>query len=312
MKSGTTDTGRRRPEAAQRYLDPKVLAQVSGLELRARLVVEGFVSGLHRSPYHGFSVEFAEHREYSPGDEIKHIDWHVYGKSDRYYVKRYEEETNLKCYVLLDASASMAYTSGGMSKLEYASSLAAALMFMMLRQRDSVGILTFDRTVRRYVPPRGIPEHLQVLLAALDEVEARSRTDISAICHDFAERIRRRGLIVLFSDLFDDPRRVLVSLRHFRHRKHEVIVFHVLDEAERTFPFDETTMFRSLETGTEVLVDPAHLRSHYLEKLDAYLETLKRGMREQSIDYVPLSTATPFDRALVRYLGKREATFRGP
>jgi len=294
-------------EDPRRYLDPKVLSQVAGLELRARLVVEGFVSGLHRSPYHGFSVEFAEHREYSPGDEIRHIDWHVFGKSDRYYVKRYEEETNLRCSILLDASASMGYSSGGMTKLEYASSMAAALAFMMLRQGDSVGLVTFGEKIREYVPPRGVSDHFQVILGALERAEPASKTDIAAIGHEFAERVRRRGLIVLFSDLFDDPQRIRVSLGHFRHRKHEVIVFHVLDEAERTFPFEDMMLFKGMESGEEVLTDPRLLRARYLEKLGEYLETLKRAMRELGIDYVPLTTSTPFDRALVEYLGIREA-----
>jgi uncharacterized protein (DUF58 family) len=294
-------------ENPRRYLDPKVLSQVAGLELRARLVVEGFISGLHRSPYHGFSVEFAEHREYSPGDEIRHIDWHVYGKSDRYYVKRYEEETNLRCSILLDASASMGYSSGGMTKLEYASSIAAALIFMMLRQGDSVGLVTFDEKIREHVPPRGVSEHFQVLLGALEGTRPGAKTDIAAFGHEFAERVKRRGLIVVFSDLFDDPQRVRRSLGHFRHRKHEVIVFHVLDEAERTFPFEDMMLFKGMESGEEVLTDPRLLRSHYLAKLEEYLDSLKRGMRELRIDYVPLTTSTPFDRALVEYLGLREA-----
>ncbi|MFQ5604775.1 MAG: DUF58 domain-containing protein [bacterium] len=276
------------------------------MDLRARLVVEGFITGLHKSPYHGFSVEFAEHRQYMPGDEIKHVDWKVYGKTDRFYVKQFEEETNLKSYILMDASASMGYSSNNLNKLEYASYLAGALTYLMIRQRDAVGLLTFDEKIRRYLPPRSVTTYLHQILKELDATKSSSKTNISAALHQMAERIKRRGLIILLSDLFDEPQKVISGLKHFRHRKHEIIVFHVLDPMELTFEFKQDAVFKDVETGEEINTQPWHIRREYQEQVKQFVENYKKVCRENQIDYVTLSTEEPYDRALIKYLLKRK------
>jgi uncharacterized protein (DUF58 family) len=288
-----------------------VLASLEGLDLQARLVVEGYVSGLHKSPYHGFSVEFAEHREYAQGDDIRHVDWKVWSKTDKYYVKQYEEETNLLTYVLLDTSESMGYASGPqVSKLMYAEWVAAALAYMVIQQQDSVGLATFDDQVRRYLRPSGQPSHLKELFHVMDTQPARQKSDLGAIFHDLAERFKRRGIVVVLSDFFDDPARILSGLRHFRHRRHEVIVFHVLDPAEVDFPFRQTTLFKGLEGLGEVLTEPHALRRAYQEELGSFLDELKRGCRAADIDYVPLRTDADLDFALSSYLATRSARRR--
>lgn len=292
-------------ESYRRFLDPTVVSKLATMELRARLVVEGFVTGLHRSPYKGFSVEFAEHRQYMPGDPLKHIDWKVYGKTDRFYVKEYEEETNLRGYVLLDASASMGYASDGMSKLEYARYLAAAIIYLMLKQQDSAGLLVFDNAVRDFVAPRSNPRQLHTLLSLLDGSEASSETDIGLVLHELAGRMRRRGLVMLISDLLDEPERVMPGLRHFRHLKHEVIVFHVLDPAEAEFRFDADATFRDMETGELMTTEPFSVRGDYVEAVRDWQAALRRECAESRIDYVPILTSTPYDRALFSYLEKR-------
>ncbi|MCR4437906.1 MAG: DUF58 domain-containing protein [bacterium] len=297
------------PRAAQdyrRFLQPEVVSKLASMDLRARLVVEGFIAGLHRSPYHGFSVEFAEYRQYMPGDEVKHIDWKVYGRTDRFYVKEFEEETNLKCYLLLDASGSMGYASGPLTKLQYASYLAAALTYLMLQQRDAVGLVTFDQKIRTFVPPRSVSSYLHVILRQLDRMRSRSRTNVAATLHELAERIKRRGLIILFSDLFDEPSEVLAGLQHFRHRKHEVIVFHILDPLERTFSFRQDGLFKDLETDETISTQPWHIRGEYRALVEQFLDTYRRGCRQHRIDYVLMDTAASYDRALLQYLLKRQ------
>jgi len=293
-------------ESYRRFLDPTVVSKLATMELRARLIVEGFVTGLHRSPYKGFSVEFAEHRQYMPGDPLKHIDWKVYGKTDRFYVKEYEEETNLRGYLLLDASASMAYTSGGMSKLEYGRHLSAAISYLMLKQQDSVGLLVFDDAVREFVPPRSSARQLHVLLSLIDSVEASSVTDIGVVLHDLARRMKRRGLVILVSDLLDAPATVLAGLKHFRHLRHEVVVFHVLDPREAEFDFDVDSTFRDMETGELMTTEPFSIRGDYRDAVAEWMARLKRDCAESRIDYVPVTTATPYDRALFSYLEKRK------
>jgi uncharacterized protein (DUF58 family) len=290
------------------YLDPAVLARISHLELKARLVVEGFMTGLHRSPHRGHSVEFAQHREYSPGDEIRHVDWKVFGRTDRFFIKQFEEETNLKCYLLLDASASMGYKSGPMSKLEYGAHLAAAMAFLMLRQQDSVGLAVFDREVRTFIPARGTPVHLKPLIQALEAAQPALPTDMGRAFHDLAERLHRRGLVVVISDLLEDPKRVLATFAHFRHRKHEVIVFHVLDRHEVEFPFQDQAVMHGLEDGRRILVEPRSIRRAYLDELARFTAELRRGCREARIDYVPLVTDQPLDVALGQYLARRART----
>ncbi|MBN1997689.1 DUF58 domain-containing protein, partial [candidate division KSB1 bacterium] len=266
----------------------------------------GFITGLHKSPYHGFSVEFAEHRQYMPGDDIRHIDWKVYGKTDRYYVKEFEEETNLKAYILLDASASMAFSSHIVTKLQYASYLAAALSFLMIRQRDSVGLLTFNDKIRRYLPPRSVMTYLSLILKELQTVQSGSKTDVAFTFHQLAERIKRRGLIIILSDLLDEPDKVLSGLKHFRHKKHEVIVFHVLDPFELNFNFSRNAVFQDMETGEKLPTQPWHIRGPYRKLVQKFITNYKKKCMENKIDYVLLDSTQEFDKALVQYLIKRK------
>ncbi len=298
-----TGAGRGRRE----MLDPAVVARLAHLDVRARLVVEGFIAGMHRSPFHGFSVEFAEHRPYMQGDPIKNLDWRVWARSDRYLIKQYTEETNLRCHLLVDLSGSMGFKSprAAMSKIEYAQSLAAALAYLMLHQQDAVGALLFADEPLTYVPPRAVRSHLDVLLKTLGRLEPRGRTRLGPMLHQLAERIKRRGLIVLCSDLMDKPDEVLSGLQHFRHDGHEVIVFHVLDPDEIEFPYTDTATFVDLESGQRLTTEPWEIARRYREKLAAWSEEYRTRCRERRIDYVLLDTRTPFDRALLAYLEKR-------
>ncbi|MEW5875884.1 MAG: DUF58 domain-containing protein [Candidatus Zixiibacteriota bacterium] len=293
----------------RQYLKPEVVSKLKSMEMKARLVVEGFITGLHKSPYHGFSVEFAEHRQYMPGDSIRDIDWKVYAKSDRFYVKEFEEETNLKAYILLDASKSMSYTSAKTTKFDYAANLGAALAFLMLKQRDAAGLVVFDQRIRRYVPPKSASVHLHALLTTLSGVTPSESTNVGATLHEMAERIKRRGLIIVLSDLWDDPTRVLAGLKHFRHRKHEVIVFHILDPTEREFNFPEEALFRDMETGEEISTLPWQIRSEYQRTMGAHVDRFRRECRQAFVDYVPVDTSVPYDYALFSYLGKRARLF---
>ena len=289
------------------YLRPEVVARMSRLDLVARLVVEGFITGLHQSPYHGFSVEFSEYRQYIPGDAIRDIDWKVYGKTDRLYVKQYEEETNLKAYLLLDVSGSMDYRSGDLSKFQYAAYTSAALAHLMLRQRDAVGLVSFDAGIRNYLPPRSVGSHLHTLLGALQAAApGGTDTDLAGAFHDLAERIKRRGLIIVLSDLLDDASAILSGLKHFRHRKHEVIVFHILDPRERDLSFGRETRFVDLESGAQVTTEPWHIAPDYRDRMEGTIDRFRRECRESLIDYVLLDTAEPFDTALFNYLAKRK------
>lgn len=294
-------------ENSLRYLDPRTLASLEGLDLQARLVVEGYVAGMHRSPYHGFSIEFAQHREYVPGDDIRHVDWKVWSKTDKLYLKEYEEETNLLTYLLLDTSESMNYSSRGpVTKLRYAQFIAAALAYMVLQQQDSVGLATFDDRVRRYVRPASQPSHLKELFHIMDSTPARNKSDMGLIFHDLAERFRKRGVVVVLSDLFDEPARILSGLKHFRHRRHEVILFHVLDPDELDFPFRDTTLFKGLEGLPDILTEPHALRRAYQTEINAFLTELRKGCQMINIDYVPLRTDQSLDIALSSYLASRK------
>ncbi|MGC8668683.1 MAG: DUF58 domain-containing protein [Chthonomonadales bacterium] len=296
------------PETKQRLADPQTLARIARLELRARVVVEGIISGMHRSPHHGYSVEFAQHRQYTRGDEIRHIDWKVYGRTDRYYVKQFEEETNLKAYLVVDASSSMMYRSGALSKLDYAAVVAAALASLLVQQRDAVGLALFTDAVQAYIPPGSTPSHMRLLLEHLEQPPIAPKTGVSHAFHDLAERIRRRGLIIVLSDLFDDPKAVLNGLQHFRHRKHEVIVFHVLDRDELTFPFRDAAVFEGMEGEGLLPAEPHALRKEYLRLFDDYVAALRRGCREMAIDYVSMPTDQRVDDALAHYLHQRTRT----
>jgi uncharacterized protein (DUF58 family) len=298
-------SGRPRQEDYRKFLDPTTVSKLASIELKARLVVEGFIVGLHRSPYHGFSVEFAEHRQYMPGDDFKHIDWKVYGKSDRFFIKQYEEETNLKAYILLDASRSMGYKSDGISKLEYGSYLAASLAYLMLRQQDAPGLLVYDEKIRAYIPPKGARSHITPILNQLNNTAPSNRTDAAVAFHELADRIKRRGLIIVISDLLDEPERLLLGLKHFRHKQHEVIVFQLLDPFERNFAFGAEARFKDMETGRELLTDPWQVRKEYHDRLDEFIEKITRTCRDSRIDYHLLDTSVPFDKALFGYLAKR-------
>ncbi len=290
------------------HLDPETVSRISRLDLVARLVVEGFITGLHRSPYHGFSVEFSEHRPYMPGDPLRDIDWKAYAKSDRLYVKQYEEETNLKAYILLDISGSMDFKAGApSSKFRYATSLAAALSYLMLKQRDAVGLLLYHHQIETYVPPRSMQSHLQVLLKTIAQAQPQKETKMAPAFHDLAERISRRGLVIVLSDLLDDPAEVLKGLRHFRHLGHEVIVFHLLDPRERDLDFRDETRFYDLEAPNETLTtQPQHIHHEYRAMMDDLIQSYRTGCAEARIDYALLDTATPFDTALSRYLVQRK------
>jgi uncharacterized protein (DUF58 family) len=296
-----TDTRR------QGYFDPLVLAKIATMSLRARHVVEGLLSGLHDSPYRGYSVEFAEHREYAPGDEIRRIDWKAYGKFDRYFVKEYEEETNLRAYLLLDASASMDYGSQGISKFDYGCYLAVSLAYLMLRQGDDVGLVTFGAQVQRYIPPRSGLKHMQALTSLLEATRPQGETHLDQALRDVGGKLKKRGMIMVISDLFDAPELVLRALKYFRHRRNEVMVFHLLDKNELDFPFERLTVFEDIEdVHSRVLADPRAIRTAYLQQLQSFIEEYRRECRREWIDYNLFPTTTPLDVALTRYLARRQ------
>jgi uncharacterized protein (DUF58 family) len=293
----------------RQFLDPAVIARLSTLELKARTIVEGFLSGLHRSPFKGFSVEFAEYRQYIPGDDLATIDWKVFARSDRHYVKKFEEETNLDCHILLDVSGSMAYGSGAMTKHEYASCLAASLGYLMNRQRDAVGLAAFaDRIVTRQAASAR-PGHLRALLVALDRLKPAQQTDVARPLHRLADSLSKRGMVVLISDLLDDPERVVRGLKHFRFRGADVIVFHVLDPWELTFPFERATRFEDLETNEEVVAVPALARARYLKAINGLVDRYRRELGSVGIDYQLLRTDQPLEMALLAYLSTRARAY---
>jgi uncharacterized protein (DUF58 family) len=298
-------------ENYQKYLDPQTLASLEGLDLQARMVVEGYVAGMHPSPYHGFSVEFAEHREYVPGDDIRHVDWKVWSKTDKLYLKQYEEETNLLLYLLLDTSESMGYSSGdNVSKLQYAQFVAAALAYLVLQQQDSVGLAVFDAAVRRYLKPAGHLSQLKEVIHLLDVTPAREKSDLGMVFNDLAERFKKRGIVAVFSDMFDDVNRIVTGLKHFRHRRHEVIVFHILDPAELEFPFRDPTLFKGLEEMPDIMTDPHALKRAYQAEISSFLKGLEKACRMADIDYVPLRTDQSLEIPLSSYLASRSARIR--
>ncbi|MFO7897631.1 MAG: DUF58 domain-containing protein [Planctomycetota bacterium] len=292
----------------RKYLDPKVLQKITRLELRARLIVEGFISGRHKSPFHGFSVEFAQHREYVPGDDTRHIDWKLWSRSDRYYIKQYEEETNLRCYILLDMSESMRYGSPDhMNKFDYASCVAGSLAFMLLQQQDAVSLTLFDTDIRRFVPPSGHPAHIKTMLSEVVGASQERKTEMESIFHNLAEKIARRGVIVVVSDLFVPVESLIKGIQHLRHKRHDVIVFQVLDEYELSFPFQSNTMFHGLEGYPEVLVEPRSLREAYLREFDTFNTELRRRCVANNVDFVQLKNSDYLDAALAGYLASRSA-----
>lgn len=275
------------------------------MELRARTVVEGFISGLHRSPYRGFSSEFAEYREYTPGDDVRFIDWKMFARSDRFYVKQFEEETNLGCMILLDVSASMEYAGDSVSKIEYASYVAASLGYLIFRQRDGVGLMLFDQEIKRYIPARNKKGHLLSVLQSLEDLETGQETDLSLPLHQIAERLNKKGMIILISDLLDDPESVVRGLQHFRFKGHDVILFHIMDETEISFPFKNATKFIDMEGSAQFVAIPSLVRETYLQNLNAHLDTFKKECSRLKIDYHILNTAKPIDFALFSYLAYR-------
>jgi len=287
-------------------LTPDIISRLNNLSLKARFVVEGFIVGLLKSPYHGFSVEFSEHRAYGAGDEIRHVDWKLWGKTDRFFIKQFEEETNLKSYLLVDQSLSMTYKYKNMTKLEYAQLLAASLGYLMLKQQDAVGLTLFDDRIRVNIPARSKRSHLNIILTKMQNIIAGPETTIAPVLHKTAEAIKKRGLIILISDLFDDPDKVLSGLQHFRYKGHEVIVFHVLDPQELTLDFTQRTRFRDMESGEEIVTDPWHIQSDYQKSMEQFCAYIKSNCRQKNIDYVQLSTDLPLDMALSEYLIKRK------
>lgn len=293
-------------ENSRTYLQPSVVAQLANIELRARLVVEGFITGLHRSPYHGFSVEFAEHRQYQPGDDIRYMDWKIVGRTDRYYVKQFEEETNLRAMIAVDTSASMKFASAGnITKFQYAAYLAASLAYLMMKQQDAAGLTLYDKEIRNYLPSRSKPSYIQEILKTLEKAEPSGETGTAAALDRLAERISRRGLVIILSDFFDTPESIFTALKHFRHKGHEVIAMQTLDPREIDFNFGYDATFKDMETGEELVTQPYQIRKSYAAAMSEYCEKLKRECLQRGIEYVLLDTSQPFDKALREYLGKR-------
>jgi len=291
---------------ASALLEPAQVAQLADLKLRARTIVEGALSGMHRSPHHGAAIEFAEHKEYSPGDEIRHIDWKAYGKFDKYYVKRYEEETELRAYLVLDCSASMGYAGAGVSKLTYATWLAAALAWLLVRQQDQAGVVAFADSVRAFVPPRARAGHLVELLATLERVEAAGTTDLSRAIDYVSDVARRRSLVVILSDLLDGGERALPLLRGLRARHHDVVLFQVLDGDELRLPFEAEARFQGLEGGEELVADPQAIRVGYLAALQRFLDGIGQGCREGEIGYQLVDTSRRPAQVLLDFLRARQ------
>ena len=290
---------------ASRYLDPAIIARLGTIDLKARTIVEGFLTGLHRSPYKGFSVEFAEYRQYLPGDDLATLDWKVFARSDKHFVKKFEEETNLTCHLLLDVSRSMGYGSAEITKLQYGSYLTGALAYLMHRQRDAFGLIAFDDNISALLPASARSGHLRAVLLALERIQMGTRTNVAKPLHDLAAAVRKRGMVVLVSDLLDDPATVLEGLKHFRHRGTEVIVFHVLDPYELRFPFEQAARFRDKETGEEVAAVPGSIRDDYLEKIQGLIAFYRRELGLAGIDYCLLETSQPLELGLMAYLMTR-------
>ena len=296
-------------ENCLKFLEPRTLAKLKGLQLRARRIVECYVAGLHRSPYRGFSIEFAEHREYAPGDDLRYLDWKVFGRTDKFYLKQFEDETNLIGYLVLDVSESMRYQGphSPLSKFEYAQCLAASLAWLILQQQDAVGLVTFDDRIRMYLPPSSNAAHLKQLLEILESATLAPKTATGPIFHELAEKWKKRGVVVVISDLFDDVSSLVAGLKHFRHRQHDVIILHVLDGAELDFPFAQPTLFRGLERPLNVVADPRVMRQAYLAELSEFLRAVKQACREREMDYRLLRTDQPLDVGLADFLSRRMA-----
>ena len=291
-------------------LDPAVLASIADLELRARVAVEGFLAGLHRSPHRGFSSEFSDYRNYYPGDDMRYVDWKVYARSGKFYIKQFEDETNVRCYILLDCSASMGYGSDTLTKFEFARTLAAALAYFITGQRDAVGLITFDHKIQHYLPSRYRRGHLMHILRALTETDSGDVTDILQPLADLAHSLKRRGLVILVSDLLDENEEAtMAGLQQLRAKGNDVIVFHVLDDAELTFPFDRIADFEDSETHEVQKAVPQRVRETYLQEIEQFCNFYKEKCRAAGMDYCLLNTSEPLDTALASYLSKRARSF---
>lgn len=296
--------------APEQYLRPEVVRQVARLDLRAKFIVEGFLAGLHASPFHGFSVEFSEHRKYVPGDDLKDLDWNVFAKTDKYYLKKFEAETNVTGYLVMDLSASMAYTyRQELTKFEYAICLAAALGYLMIHQQDPVGLVTFDTRIQASLPPRSKRTQLGTILAVLANLKPSGPTDVAHCIHQLAAMIRSKSLVMLFSDLLTDPAPVLESLHHLRHRGNEVILFHILDEAEVHFPFEGVIEFEDVEDHNKLTLDARGMRRDYLSALGEFQDFYRTECHKANIDYLAMDTSVSFDKALMEYLLQRQKRF---
>ncbi len=292
---------------AEKYLKPEVIRQVARLDLRAKFIIEGFISGLHASPFHGFSVEFSEHRKYSSGDNISDIDWNVYAKTDRFYIKKFQAETNLSGYLVMDLSGSMGYTyRQELTKFEYGISLAAALGYLMIHQQDPVGVVAFDTQVTQSLPPRSKRTQLGNILSLLAKLSPKGETDVAKSLHQVAGMIRHRSLVMLFSDLLGDPGPIFKAFHRLRHAGHDLIVFHILDEAEALFPFEGMLELEDNETNEKLVVDAEGIKADYLEEVAAFIANYRKECLGARIDYVPVHTGTPFDKALMSYLLSRQ------
>ena len=291
-------------------LDPSIIPKIHSLELRARLVVEGFMVGLHKSPYHGFSVEFIQHRPYMQGDSLKDVDWKVYGKTEKYYIKQYEEETNLRSYILLDVSKSMQFSSGNnVSKLEYASTLAAALSYLMMKQQDAFGLTLYSDRIVQYLPPKATKSYLRQILKSLVSVKASDTTNTAACLNSVAEKIKRRGLVIIISDLFDDIDSVISALKHFSYQKNEIIVFQILDPIERNFAFGRDAIFKDMESEEELTTQPYQIQKAYKLAMEEFIGKIKSECLNSKIDFNIIETSTPFDKALMSYIQKRRRLY---
>ncbi len=288
------------------YLNPSTVSKLNSLELKARMVVEGFMVGLHKSPYHGFSVEFSQHRPYMQGDDLKSVDWKVYGKTEKYFIKQYEEESNLKSYIILDSSKSMDFKSGSnISKLNYSTILAAALSYLMIKQQDAVGLALYSEKINKLLPPKASRTYLQEILKLLSSVSAADKTNTSSSLGEIAEKIKRRGLVIIISDFFDDVDTVIKSLKKFSYKKNEVIVFQILDPVERSFAFGRDAIFKDMETLEEMTTQPYQIQKAYKDAMEEFTNRIKRECLNSNFDYNLIDTSTPFDTALYTYIQKR-------
>ncbi|HQB84555.1 MAG TPA: DUF58 domain-containing protein [Candidatus Rifleibacterium sp.] len=291
-----------------RFLDPELLASLSSMEIRARTVVEGMIEGQHKSPFKGFNVEFSEYRQYVPGDPLKDIDWKVYARTDKFYIKEHEEETNLSGYLVMDTSGSMSYKgAGAMSKIDYASTLAASLAYLMLKQQDSVGLVTFADGLRKMIRPRTGMAHLKAVCSELEATRASETTNIGESLDMVGQSMKKRGIFILFSDLMDNAEVIIKKLRQLKTRRHEIVLYHVLDRDEINFPFDDTTIFRDLEDRSEITTDAFTLREEYLKRVRTLLNTFKSALRKSGIDYLIADTSTPLEANLRSFFTRRQA-----